>query len=126
MRGGGGGVIWRVLNPTGRDYTYSPLHHMYSTLDLFLISHHLLTWHPMAEIASPLWLDHAPVYFPIKFPNAPKRFSSWKIIDNLLKDQLCLSDLRTSTQTFLEVHANELGTNLVPFWTNLIPDFMIK
>lgn len=64
--------VWRVLNPSGRNYTYySPLHKMYSRLDLFLISHHLLTWHPEVEIASPIWSDHAPVYFSIKLKSIP-------------------------------------------------------
>lgn len=80
---------------------------MYSRLDLFLISHHLLTWRPEVDIASPIWPNHAPVYLFVKFPNAPKRFSSWKIKDNLLKDQFCLGELRTSTHIFMAVHAND-------------------
>lgn len=61
---------------------------------------------PEVDIVSLIWTDHAPVYFSINFPDAPKWFSSWKLNNNLLKDQICLGNLRIFIQSFLEIHAN--------------------
>ena len=55
--------VWRVLHPSGRDYTYfSPAHSSYSRLDYLLISQSLLDLSPTASIGIKLWSDHAPVH----------------------------------------------------------------
>ncbi|XP_018410174.1 PREDICTED: poly [ADP-ribose] polymerase 4-like [Nanorana parkeri] len=54
--------IWRILNPSVRDYTfYSFPHCSHSRIDYFLVSHHLLSWDPHTAIDSQVWSDHYPV-----------------------------------------------------------------
>lgn len=52
--------IWRIMNPSGRDYTFfSPVHKTYSRIDFFLISKTLSSSAMGCEIGNILISDHA-------------------------------------------------------------------
>lgn len=52
--------IWRIMNPSGRDYTFlSPVHKTYSRIDFFLISKALTSSAMGCEIGNILISDHA-------------------------------------------------------------------
>uniref|UniRef100_A0A8C5LU48 Reverse transcriptase n=1 Tax=Leptobrachium leishanense TaxID=445787 RepID=A0A8C5LU48_9ANUR len=84
------------MHPAGRDYTfYSHAARVYSRLDLFLMSHHMLHLIRTVSIGSITWSDHAPVLLDLDIPDLPSRHYQWRLNESLLKDVVhreCLSD----------------------------------
>lgn len=59
-------VVWRVLYPSHRDYTfYSHPHDSYTRIDLFIMPQSLLSRVTSASIGSIAFSDHAPVFVDI-------------------------------------------------------------
>lgn len=79
---------WRILNPSGRDYTFfSWAHGSYSRIDYILLSQSLLD--PECHIGIKLWSDHAPVHLTLGRPPRPplkRQPTEWP---GLLDSDLC-------------------------------------
>ncbi|KAL2085077.1 hypothetical protein ACEWY4_018397 [Coilia grayii] len=81
--------IWRLLNPSGRDYTfYSSNHLVYTRIDYFLISHSLIPYATSCAIGSILVSDHAEVSLYIQQPTRIGRSKRWRLNSSLLKDPI--------------------------------------
>ena len=77
--------IWRIMNPSGRDYTFfSSVHKTYSRIDFFLISKALSSSAMGCEIGNILIPDHAWVGLDL-LPQSERRKSyRWRLIDGVL------------------------------------------
>lgn len=72
--------IWRVLNPTTKDFTYfSSVHRCYSHIDLFLAHHKSPQLISKAEIGSMGMSDHAAVSIEMKGKEVIPRQWQWRL-----------------------------------------------
>ena len=70
--------IWRLLNPTARDYTFfSNRHSVYSRIYYFLISHSLITNTGACSIGAIAISDHAPVDIVVTIGSETERTKTW-------------------------------------------------
>ena len=93
--------IWRIINPSGRDYTYfSPVHKTYSRIDFFLISKALTSSTVGCEIGNILISDHAWVGLDL-LPQSERRKSyRWRLNSSLLQDPVKVEWLRTELKDY--------------------------
>uniref|UniRef100_A0A3B4Z9Q3 exodeoxyribonuclease III n=1 Tax=Stegastes partitus TaxID=144197 RepID=A0A3B4Z9Q3_9TELE len=97
--------IWRIMNPSGRDYTFfSPVHKTYSRIDFFLISKALTSSAVNCEIGNILISDHAWVSLDL-LPQSERRKSyRWRLNSSLLQDPVNVAWLRTEINNYLEIN----------------------
>ena len=95
--------IWRIMNPSGSDYTFfSPVHQTYSRIDFFLISKALISSAMGCKIGNILISDHAWVGLDL-LPQSERRKSyRWRLISSLLQDPVNLEWPRTELNNYLE------------------------
>uniref|UniRef100_H3ASB4 Endonuclease/exonuclease/phosphatase domain-containing protein n=1 Tax=Latimeria chalumnae TaxID=7897 RepID=H3ASB4_LATCH len=78
--------VWRVVNPTTRDYTFfSHRHNSYSRIDLFLISRSLFGDTFAADIEIRTISDHAPISFTHLGILGLERSRNWRLNVSLLQ-----------------------------------------
>uniref|UniRef100_H3AKA9 Endonuclease/exonuclease/phosphatase domain-containing protein n=1 Tax=Latimeria chalumnae TaxID=7897 RepID=H3AKA9_LATCH len=77
--------IWRVVNPTTRDYTFFTQHNSYLRIDLFLISRSLLGDTFAADIEIRTISDHAPISFTHLGILGLERSRNWCLNESLLQ-----------------------------------------
>lgn len=111
--------VWRVLNPSNRDYTYySPAHSSYSCIDYILILQSLLDYSPVTSIGLKLWSDYTSIRMSLEqIPIHKKRFS-WRRNNNLLSDSVCFQDIINTIRDFVKDHAHN-DTNPLTKWDAL-------
>ncbi len=80
--------IWRLFNPTCREYSYfSPVHKSYSRIDYFLLDSKLISsvtdvaYHPI------LISDHAPVSLCLQVANATRGRPGWRLYASMFQDR---------------------------------------
>ena len=97
--------IWRIMNPSGRDYTFlSAVHKTYSRIDVFLISKALTSSAMGCEIGNILISDHAWVGLDL-LPQSERRKSyRWRLNSSLLQDSVNVEWLRTELNNYLEIN----------------------
>ncbi len=97
--------IWRIMNPSGRDYTFfSPVHKTYSRIDFFLISKALTSSTMGSDIGNILISDHAWVGLDL-LPQSERRKSyRWRLNSSLLQDPVNVEWLRTELKNYLEIN----------------------
>ena len=96
---------WRLQHPSSREYSfYSPVHHSYSRIDLFLTSNSIISQISDSKIHPIIISDHAPVTFRWNPINQPKRSTKWRFNSSLLKDPEFDSYLRREWASFLEIN----------------------
>lgn len=121
--------IWRVLHPTEKDFTFhSKVHGTYHRPDFFLINQMGMEITLSTEIGSSLWSDPAPVFLVIDPLKSKSSRGNWKLNDNLLYDENCVSEIRKAITDFLHDHIKDT-TSLPNQWEALkcvIQGFFIK
>ena len=87
--------IWRVRNPTFRQFTWrckTPLKMRH--LDFFLISDTLQSSVSLCKILNPLESDHSPVKIRLKSPYTVKGLGYWKFNNSLLDDNNFVQNMK--------------------------------
>lgn len=111
--------IWRALHPLERDYTFhSKVHGTYHRLDYFLINQLGVTVTSSSEIGSSVWSDHAPIFLVIALSKGNGTRGTWKLNDNLLYDEICVSEIRSAITNFSRDHIKDT-TSLPIQWEAL-------
>lgn len=99
--------IWRVLNPTARDFTfYSNPHKFYSRIDHFFIPPHITGQATSCNIGSIHISDHAPVYLEIAMRcdiEGPRR---WRFPSYLLSDKDFKKKMKEEMGLFFDKNDN--------------------
>ncbi len=80
--------IWRIMNPSGRDYSfYSPVHNSYSRIDHFLVDARLAPMLLDVRYHSIVISDHSPLSFSVCLDHMDKPHNSWRLNPQLLTDK---------------------------------------
>lgn len=95
--------IWRILNPSGRDYTFfSSVHKLYSRIDFFLISKTLIPSAIGCVIGNIVISDHASVCLNL-LPKSEMRHSCrWRLNSSLLQVPTTTEWLRAQLNYYVE------------------------
>ena len=79
--------IWRLLNPTARDYSFfSPVHKSYSRIDFMLLDSKLISSVATTQYHNILISDHAAMSLDIRFNNH-KSEHTWRFDNTILKEK---------------------------------------
>uniref|UniRef100_A0AAQ5XLH4 Reverse transcriptase domain-containing protein n=1 Tax=Amphiprion ocellaris TaxID=80972 RepID=A0AAQ5XLH4_AMPOC len=98
--------IWRIQNPTSRDYSYySRVHKSYSRIDYFLISSNLIPQITNSKYHNILISDHSPVTISLNV-SLKKPTYSWRFNPNLLSDDSFIRTITTKLNDFIELNDN--------------------
>ena len=97
--------VWRLQNPTARDYTYySPRHGSFSRIDYFFISQSLVSSVLSTEIGNIIISDHSPIYLQITAIRKPERTTRWRLNSSLLLDETFKEALRAQITLYIETN----------------------
>lgn len=93
--------VWRVLNPTHRDYTfYSHPRHSYTRIDLFMMPQSFLPRVVSALIGSVTFLDHVPVFMEIDLLSPIPKQWLWKLNDSLIQTIEVIEEVTREMRNF--------------------------
>ena len=96
--------IWRLLNPSGRDFSYfSAVHKSYSRIDYFILDSRLLSQIADSTYHNILISDHAPVSLKLKLNHKRGEFI-WRLNNALLKDKEFCSYLSSKTDPYINTN----------------------
>ncbi len=99
--------IWRLLNPTAKDFSYfSAVHKSYSRIDYFILDSKLLSQVTECTHYNILILDHAPVSLKLNLKHKLGEFNWW-LNNTLLKEKEFCSYL--SSKIDLYINSNDNG-----------------
>lgn len=95
------GDVWRLANPTGRDYSFhSQVHNVYTRIDYFLVDFKLIPFTFNTTYHNILISDHSPVTFALKLSEIVTTQPLWRADPYLLKDTKFCEYLRTQLELF--------------------------
>uniref|UniRef100_A0A9J7ZUB5 Reverse transcriptase domain-containing protein n=1 Tax=Cyprinus carpio carpio TaxID=630221 RepID=A0A9J7ZUB5_CYPCA len=96
--------IWRLLNPTARDYSFfSRVHKSYTRIDYFIIDSKLIEGVTQSKYHNILISDHSPISMGLKIL-LPKVQYCWRFNPQLLMDKQFQSYLSECLSQFLETN----------------------
>lgn len=79
--------IWRFLNPAKREYSFfSPVHHTFTRIDLFLIDNRLLSSISACKYDAIVLSDHAPLLMDIKMSVLSTVRPTWRLNIRLISN----------------------------------------
>ncbi len=97
------GDVWRLANPTGRDYSFhSQVHNVYTRIDYFLVDVKLIPFTFNATYHNILISDHSPIIFALKVSDIATTQPLWRADPYLLKDTKFCEYLRMQLELFFE------------------------
>lgn len=103
--------IWRILNPSGRDYTFfSTVHKTYSRIDFFLISKSLISSAMGCLIGNIIISDHAWVGLDLLPQWERRRSYRWRLNSSLLQDPVNIEWLKTELNDYLEINWSSVSS----------------
>uniref|UniRef100_A0A3Q1CLT5 Reverse transcriptase domain-containing protein n=1 Tax=Amphiprion ocellaris TaxID=80972 RepID=A0A3Q1CLT5_AMPOC len=106
--------VWRLKNPTKRDYTFfSPVHKTFSRIDFFLLNNSIA--HKVTTKIHPIIIsDHAPISLSLQTDSIPKPPQTWRLNISLLKDPEFDRVIRSEWADFLKNNdSNDLSPSLL-------------
>ncbi|KAM9330707.1 annexin A1 [Gastrophryne carolinensis] len=107
---------WRMMHPTGKDFTYySPVHVKYTRIDFLFLSQRDLERVISAQIGNISFSDHAPVVLSMALPGGEKREWNWRMNESLLKDPGVVERIRQHLSLYIKENATE-GVDPVMVW----------
>lgn len=112
----GVGDVWRLKNPTGRDFTYfSAVHKTFSRIDYFFISKSLIKDVYNTTIETIHISDHAPVTVTLCITAAPiKKLNRWRFNNSLTKDNNFTSYMTKEIEEYFKINKNgEVNPNIL-------------
>lgn len=71
-----------------------------------------------SEIRSSVWSDHVPVFLELAISNGATSKWSWRLNDNLLEYEVCMTEIRQTIDSFVLDHAKD-ATSLPVQWETL-------
>lgn len=99
---------WRLLQPTGRDYSYfSATHNVYTRIDLLVMDQLTLDSLSGASIGSIMILDHAPVSISLHPVSLDLRTWTWRLNESIPDD--AVAQKHVSDTIFLYFAENQTG-----------------
>ena len=97
--------VWRMQNPTARDYSYfSPRYGSLSRIDYLLVSQSLMSSVLSTEIGNRIISDHSPIYLKITSISKPERSTRWRFNSSLLMDETFKESLRAQISLYIETN----------------------
>ena len=97
--------MWRLLNPTGRDYTFfSAVHGVFTRIDYFFISKEILPSIMSCVIGNILIPDHAIVTLDLAPINDMMKSPRWRFNSSRLQDDAFKAMLKTQIELFIETN----------------------
>lgn len=97
--------IWRLVNPSAREYTfYSNCHKTYSRIDFFLISNILVDSVVGCEIGTIAISDHATVELQIDLNTDKTKRGRWRLNTMLLQNKIFSEELSKDLKFFWEIN----------------------
>lgn len=97
--------VWRLFNPSGRDYTFfSAAHGVFTRIDCFFISKEILPSTLSCTIGSILISDHARVTLDLIPIDRVQKSSRWRLNSSLLQDDTFKAMLKTQIDLFMETN----------------------
>lgn len=97
--------VWRLHNPSGRDFTfYSSPHGSFSRIDFFLISQSLMPSVTSSNIGNIILSDHSPVYFNMMAFTPTVRTPRWRLNSSLLLDEAFKESVRSQINLYIETN----------------------
>uniref|UniRef100_A0A8C5HQA3 Reverse transcriptase domain-containing protein n=1 Tax=Gouania willdenowi TaxID=441366 RepID=A0A8C5HQA3_GOUWI len=95
------GDVWRLNNPTKKEYTFfSPVHKSFSRIDFFLSNNSIV--HKMSSKIHPIIIsDHAPISLTLQCDSNQKVSSLWRFNTSLLNDSKFEKIIRKEWEDFL-------------------------
>ena len=104
--------IWRVQNPTARDYTYfSPYHKMFSRIDYILATPNLIPTVDEVVFLPRIISDHNPIITSFNLDFLQGTSSRWRFNTTLLKNEKYLSQLKTRLVEFININKDSVSDN---------------
>ena len=83
--------VWRILNATGREYSFhSQAHNVYSRIDFFLLDSKLLSGVNNVKYHNIIISDHCPVSVSLTLLELRRDFRSWRLDPQLLTKKIIL------------------------------------
>lgn len=93
--------IWRVINPTHKDFSfYSGRHKSFSRIDFLFVSPHLFNTIEKSELLCIALSDHKGVLSSTTLGNLSQRAVRWRFNTSLLKDETYISQFITELDMF--------------------------
>lgn len=97
--------IWRLTNPSKKEYTfYSHCHRSHSQIDFFLITHSLINRVVSCDIRTIAITDHAAVELCLRVELEGGHMSRWRMNVSLLQDQSFKKSLGEDLKSFFEIN----------------------
>ncbi len=97
--------IWRLVNPTQREYTFfSHCHKSYSRIDFFLVSNSIIDQVVDCKIGAIVLSDHATVELDIALNTEAGRKGRWRLNTALLQDECFGTLLADDLTSFFELN----------------------
>lgn len=99
--------VWRLLNPSARDYTFfSNRHSVYSRIDYFLLSHSLIESVGNCSIGTIALTDHAPIDLVLQLGSHQERSKGWRMNTSILNDAKFCAQLQDLINEYFEINDN--------------------
>lgn len=97
--------IWRLVNPSKREYSFhSHCHKPFSRIDFILMSHNLISAVIDCKINAISLSDHAPIELCIKIHPDKLRRGRWKMNTSILQDDIFHNELAKDLSSFFEIN----------------------
>lgn len=107
--------IWRVVNPSKREYSfYSHCHKSYSRIDIILISKNLINAVIDSNINAISLSDHAPVVLCLQIHPDRLRRGRWRMNTSMLQDEVFHDELAKDLSSFFEIN---IGSTNIWQWS---------
>ena len=102
--------IWRMLNPSLKDFAfYSVRQILFTRLDFTFASKDLFQNIKDAHYIPVTWSDHKSVYCSVTVCPSPTRAPRWRFNSSLLRDELSKIQFDTSFSEFLEFNVGSVS-----------------
>lgn len=99
--------IWRITNPTGREYSfYSAPHNSYTRIDYFLIDAKLMPYATDAKYHSIVVSDHSPLTCNLAIQNMVRPQMNWRLNPLLLTEREFCDYLKSQISLYFETNDN--------------------
>uniref|UniRef100_A0A3B5KZT9 exodeoxyribonuclease III n=1 Tax=Xiphophorus couchianus TaxID=32473 RepID=A0A3B5KZT9_9TELE len=101
------GDVWRLRNPTCKDYSfYSNVHNTYSRIYMFLTSHPLLSQIKTCSYLAATISDHNPIQMKLEFHHPVSSSPRWRFREYLLRHPEFVTFMNAKIDMYLEVNLN--------------------
>lgn len=106
--------IWRLQNPTARDYTYfSPHHNMFSRIDYILSTPDLIPTIDKMVFLPRIISDHNAIMTLFNFDFLQGKSSRWRFNTTLLRNEKYLAQVKPKLVEFININKDSVSDKVV-------------